>query len=37
MVIGIGYGICFQTVGSDLLVGYEIISVSPDQCFKNNE
>lgn len=37
VVISIGYGICFQTVGSDLLVGYEIISVSPDQRFKNNE
>lgn len=36
-VIVIGYGICFQTVDSDLLVGYEIILVSPDQYFKNNE
>lgn len=37
VVISIGYSIGFQTMDSDLIVGREIISVSPDQHFKKNE
>lgn len=34
VVIRIGFGTGFQTVGSDLLVGHEVISGNPASTFK---
>lgn len=37
MVVIVDYGTAFQTVGSILLSSHEMISVSSDQHFKNND
>lgn len=34
VVIRVGYGTVFQTVGSDLAMGHEIISANPASSFK---